>query len=241
MIRTLVLGIPLPQSTFDNASFLSAPSFSEYQRVVVEPSASARVVQEVVEGTQVHQTYGGQAIVNGRASAHAFGLGELLDMRRREGQRLIDSGGLVVLFGHPDVTVTGVGGDGEWRTYSWLPAPENLSYAEALVAGFGTPGAVLTDADHPFAPLVQAVANRVAYRAHLDEDALGVGEHARVFCRSAGGVAIGFELAVGQGSVVVLPVIQKPDTDRQAIAAAMVESLERWDARKRVGTGAETA
>jgi hypothetical protein len=231
VIRTLVLGIPLPHAAFDNASFLSAPSFSEYRRMVFEPSSAARVVQEVVEGTHIHQTYGGQAIVNGQGSAHAFGLAELLDMRRREGHRLVAGGGLVVVFGHPEITVSGVGGGGEWRSYSWLPSPEGLAYAEALVPGFGTPGAVLTDSEHPFAPLVHAVAHRVAYRVHLDEDAPGAGEAARVFCRSSGGVAIGFELTVGSGSLVVLPVIQKPDTDRQAIAAALVESLERWEGR----------
>jgi hypothetical protein len=238
MIRTLVLGIPMPHSTFDNASFLSAPSLSEYQRVVVEMGAAARVVQEVAEGTQVHQTYGGQAIVNGQASAYAFGLAELLEMRRREGERLVAGGGLVVVFGHPEMTVSGIGGDSEWRSYSWLPAPEMASYEDALVAGFGTPGAVLTDAEHPFAPLVSAVANRVAYRVHLDEDAPGVAD-ATVFCRSSGGVAIGFELSLGAGSLVVLPVIQKPDSDRQAIAQALVESFERWDARRRVGPAVE--
>ena len=232
MVRTLILGMPLPHSTFDNASFLSAPSLSEYGRVVVEIGAAARVVQEVVEGTHVHQTYGGQAIVNGQASAYAFGLGELLEMRRREGERLIAGGGLVVLFGHPEVAISGIGGDGEWRSYSWLPAPEMVSYGGALVPGFGTPGAaVLTDADHPFAPVITAVASRVAYRGHLDEDAPGVAEHSRVFCRSSGGVAIGFELSVGEGFVVVLPAIQKPDTERQAIAVALVESFERWGAR----------
>jgi hypothetical protein len=30
--RTLVIGIPLPHSTFDNYSFASAPSISEYTR-----------------------------------------------------------------------------------------------------------------------------------------------------------------------------------------------------------------
>src|SRR3990172_4909330 len=38
-MRTLVLGIPLPHVTFDNYSFLSAPSLFDYGRAIVETSA----------------------------------------------------------------------------------------------------------------------------------------------------------------------------------------------------------
>jgi hypothetical protein len=48
-MRTLVVGISLPHFTFDNASFLSAPSFSEYGRVIVDLRNRPRVRD--VEGT----------------------------------------------------------------------------------------------------------------------------------------------------------------------------------------------
>ncbi len=35
-MRTLVLGIPLPNVTFDNYTFLSAPSLFDYDRVLIE-------------------------------------------------------------------------------------------------------------------------------------------------------------------------------------------------------------
>jgi hypothetical protein len=225
-MRTLVLGIPLPHSTFDNHSFLSAPSLSEYSRVVVDLSAAASVVQEVVDGSGVHETYGGQAIVDGTASAHAFGLTELLAMRKREAERLFAGDGLVVAFGHPQARVK-LRDDEEWRTYTWLPEPEGISYETDLLAGFGTPGVVVTDSEHPFAPVVSAVAARAAYRVYLNEDADGAGESARVFARSSGGVAIGFELTVGNGRLIVLPALLKPQADRQIVAQAMIESFDQ--------------
>ena len=225
-MRTLIAGIAVPHFSFDNASFLSAPSFSEYGRLVVDLGAAARAAQDVVEGTTPHTTYGGQAIVNGKPSAHAFGLEDLLAMRRRETARLLEGGGLIVVFGQPEVIVPDVG-DG-WPSYSWLPNGEDFDWSRDLLPGFGMPGAVLTDADHPFAPIVEALASRLAYRVYLNEDGPA---SARVFCRSSGGVAIGFEVSVGAGHTIVLPAIEKPASDRQVISEALLRCFERWEAR----------
>lgn len=228
-MRTLVVGFPLPHSTFDNASFLSAPSFSEYGRVLADLGAAARVVGEVAGGRVPHITYGGQAIVNGPASDYAFSIAELLEMRRREAARLMDAGGLLVAFGHPEGAITGVSG-GDWRSYSWLPDGEDFRWSRDLMPGFGMPGAVLTDADHPFAPFVEALASRLAYRVYLNEDSAG---RSHVFCRSSGGVATGFEVSLGNGSAVILPAVQKPEADRQVISEALLGCFERWEARSR--------
>jgi hypothetical protein len=227
-VRTLVVGIPLPNPRFDNHSFLSAPSFSEYSRIVVEMSAVSAVIDEVIEGTSTQSTYGGQAIVNGPASSHAFPLADLLEMRRRETRRLLDGGGLVVLIGHPQVVHQAVGG-GLWASYSWLPPLEGFSYGDDILAGFGTPGAVLADAAHPFAPYVEALASRISYRVYVNEDASAFREHGRVFARGQAGVAIGFELKASEGRLVFLPAITKPQPDRQMIADAIVRCLEQWD------------
>jgi hypothetical protein len=192
---------------------------------VVDISAAARAVQEVVDGNGVHQTYGGQAIINASASPHAFSLTDLLAMRRREAERLFDAGGIVVAFGHPQARVPLP--DGNWSAYSWLPEPDGISYDTDLVPGFGTPGVVVTDAEHPFAPVVSAVASRAAYRVYLNEDADGAGQSARVFARSSGGVAIGCELKVGNGRMVVLPPLLKSQADRQIVAQTLIESFER--------------
>ncbi|MEX0683586.1 MAG: hypothetical protein WD904_05715 [Dehalococcoidia bacterium] len=229
--RTLVLGIPLPNVAFDNASFLSAPSFSEYTRLIIEPAAASRVIDEVVEKSESHQSYGGQAIVNGEASSYAFGLAELLEMRRRETARLVERGGLIVCFGYPDVAHSGVTGEPAWRRFSWLPETEGFSPPEHLLTGFGKPGATLTDEAHPFAPFISALAPKMAYRAYADEDAPALRDRGRVFARSAGDVAIAFDLPVGNGTIVFLPAIEKPEAIRTQVAQAIAECLTAWDAQ----------
>jgi hypothetical protein len=235
-MRTLVVGIPLPNLNFDNFTFLSAPSFIEYHRVIVDMAATARAVQEVVDGAAPHTTYGGQAIVNGAASAHAFPLAELLAMRHREAERLLANGGTIILIAHPETTVPNLlpahpeePGGGTWRSYAWIPEPEDFSYACDLLPGFGRSGAVLTDAEHPFAPYITELAPRIAYRAHINEDSNGFAEHGRAFARSSGGVAIAGEIAAAGGRLIILPALADPNKDRPQIAGAMVRCLERWD------------
>jgi len=228
-MRTLIIGLSLPSADFDNHTFLNAPSFAEYHQLVVDTAAVSRAVDDVVNATAAHTTYGGQAIVNGQASAHAFSLRALLDMRRRETEWVLAHGGLVVLLAYPEVAQPDVAG-GPWRSYDWLPPAEGFSYETDLLAGFGRPGAVLVDADHPFAPYVQQLAPHVAYRVYLNEAADSASQ-ARAFARSSGGQAIGFELSLGEGTLVVLPPLVKPEEERARTAAAIGDCLARWPER----------
>jgi hypothetical protein len=225
-VRTLIIGLPLANLEFDNYSFLSAPSFAEYQQIVVDTASVARVVDDVVNGGAAHSTFGGQAIVNGEASAHAFSLPVLLEMRRRETEWVVSHDGLVVLFAYPEVTQPDVAG-GPWRSYDWLPAPEGVSYAGDLHAGFGRPGVVLVDGEHPFAPYVQQLAPHLAYRVYLNPTAEATRE-AHVFARSSGGQAVGFELPLGEGRLIVLPPLVAPEKDRPRTAEALAACLALW-------------
>lgn len=228
-MRTLIVGFPLPNAQFDNHSFLSAPSFGEYQRIVVDMASVSRTVDQVAHGTAANATYGGQAVVNGEASPHAFPLRELLSMRRREAEWLLSHGGLVVLIGYPDIPHADIAG-GTWHSYDWLPQPESFSFQRDLLAGFGRPGAVLVDAEHPFAPFVRALASRLAYRVYVNEESPGLTENGHVFARSEGGVPIAFDIRAGEGHIVLLPPVMRPESDRPVTATALIDSFERWDA-----------
>ena len=230
-MRTLVIGLSLPNAQFDNYSFVSAPSFGEYSQIIVDMASVSRAVEDVIHGSAVHTTYGGQAVVSGEASAHAFPLGELLQMRRRETEWLLAHGGLVVLLGYPDVPHAGVAG-GTWQSYAWLPEPEGFSFERDLLAGFGRPGAVLVDAENPFAPYIQALASRLAYRIYVNEESPALAECGSVFARSEGGIPIAFEVPDGDGHLVVVPPILRPESDRAVITDAFLQSFERWRARR---------
>ncbi len=230
-MRTLVIGLSLPNAQFDNYSFVSAPSFGEYSQIVVDVASVSRTVDDVIHGTAVHSTYGGQAVVSGETSAHSFPLRELLQMRRRETEWLLAHGGLVALLGYPGFPHAGVA-DGTWNSYAWLPEPEGFSFERDLLAGFGRPGAVLVDAKNPFAPYIQGLASRLAYRVYVNEESPALAECGSVFARSEGGVPIAFQIQDGDGHLVVLPPILHPESDRAVITDAFLQSFERWAKRR---------
>lgn len=229
-MRTLVIGIPLPHVSFDNYTFVSAPALSEYQQLVVETSSISTVIEEVISGTREHRDFAGHTVHNAPSTAVAFSLQQILQMRRRESDWFFARRGVLVSFTHPDVEHPGFEGPCAWRRYSWLPAPEGFRYEEHLLPGFGTPGAEVTDPDHPFAPLISDLAPRLAYRATIDETAPNFSDYGRVFARAGSGAAIAAEITIGNGRLVLLPALLKPEADRAAVAQALFQSLERFRA-----------
>ena len=227
-MRTLVLGIPLPHPTFDNYSFLSAPSFSDYPRLVVDMASISRVVQEAAAAAGQHRTYDGQPVLPGPTSAQGFGLRELLEMRRREARLFLDGGGVIALLAHPDVPHPDLVAWPGWRRYGWLPAPEGLRYEEHLLPAFGNQGVILAEAAHPFAPWVEEFGPQLSYRVHVDESAPGFDSYGRVFARSPGGAAAGVALAVAAGAVVLLPLLVRFEQERQAMAETLFRCFQRW-------------
>jgi hypothetical protein len=231
-MRTLVMGIPLPHVSFDNYSFLSAPSLSEYQCVIVEMEGVSRAVQGVLDGEGEQRTFTGQQVVNGEASAAQFPLSQVLAMRQREATWALGRGAVVVCFAHPDARHVGVHDRGDWRRYEWLPEPQGSTYEELLFPAFGREGAQVVDAEHPFAAFGEGYGPRLAYRVQLDEQTAGFGEIARVFLRSPAGVAIGAELKVREGSVIILPPLLNATEGRIEVAECLFQCLERWQSAR---------
>lgn len=225
-MRTLVIGIALPNASFDNHSFLSAPSLADYQRLIVDMDAASKAVAEVAAGSAEHRTYTGLPIANGDSTTAAMGLADVLAMRRREAEWFLRQGGTLCAFSHPDVAVKAVRGNRDWRRYSWLPAPEGFSYAEHLHASFGKAGANAVE-DHSFVPYIERFGRNAGYRVRLDEDAAGFSDYASVFARSDGGAAIAAELRVLRSSVVLLPPLIRIESDRSPLAQTLLECFER--------------
>ena len=234
-MRTLILGIPLPHVTFDNYSFLSAPSLFDYDRMVVEMAALSDAVEQVVAGSQEHQTFGGQTVVNGPSAPRAFSLAELLRLRRLEVECLLARGGVVACFAYPDIAHEGIQSLPGWRRYDWLPAPKGFSYAEHLIAGYGKVGVELADDGRPFAPYVEEFGARLAFRAYVWEQEEDLSQNTRVFARSPGGAAVGVELTVGPGQIVLLPPIGDLDysRDRAPLANVIHRCLERLQGKEK--------
>ena len=204
-MRILALGTALPDSSVDNYDWASAPSFFDYDALVVEPAQSvSKLVEGVVEGKgDAPLTYEDEAVLDGPTTASAVGLADLLRRRRDETERLLARGGLVVCFAYPDVPHPHVSGFTGCHRYYWLPAPKGLDYGSAYVKPASGTQVQPSDFEHPFADYLERVHSHVQYRAIFAEAFSG----AHVIGRSNGGAAVAVELAVGGGRVVFLPAL----------------------------------
>jgi len=227
-MRTLVIGLPLPHVSFDNYSFISAPAFSEYQRLIVDTASVSKAVEEVVAGEGDYRNFAGHPVHNGPSTAAAFSLQDLLQMRRRESEWFLARGGLLVCLAYPDLQHPNVAEVCGWRRYSWLPAPPGFRYEEHLLPGFGMPGAELTAPGHPFAPFIESLSPRLAYRVTIDESAPNFSDYGQVLARSHGAVPIAASLAVAAGHIILLPPLLNAESDRAAVAQTLFACVERW-------------
>ncbi len=232
-MRILSLGVPMPGPRVDNHTFFNAPSFSDYAAAVADPAAASRVIEDVVAGTAEHRTYFDQPVVNGPSTPASVGLADLLLDRRRQTEKLLANGGVVVLMAHPDVTHTDIDGLPECSRYCWLPSPEGIAWrpphllrAEGVQIGD-------VERDHPLAAYVEAAVKNVGYCAEFDERAPGMQGTATVFARSAGGGAVGVEFRVAGGTVIFAPALVKTPSaeDRYRISDALQAGVARLTAR----------
>jgi len=204
-MRLLVIGMPLPNQRIDNYSFFNAPSFFDYDAMLVEPSALVQAVEEITGGGGTHATAADEPVVNAPTRGPNVGLGDFMRRRRDETQRLLDRGGTVAVFARPNYPLTFVSGFGGADQYSWLPTPVGLSYGEPyLMPAFGTQ-VVLTDSASSVAPFIEGYERWFHYRAYFAENTPAFAAVAHVFARSIGGAAVGVRFAVGRGQIIFLP------------------------------------
>lgn len=204
-MRILSLGLPLPGVPIDNYSFASAPSFFDYDALVVEPKALLQLIDDVAEGTKEHRLHSGERVVIEASVAREVSLVTLLRRRRDETERLLERGGAVVCFAYPNDTQ-------EVDRYCWLPAPEGIAYREPfLLRGTGARFDVVLD-DHPFAPLLLAWGEKLSYQACFAEDA------GCAIARSVGGASVAIELRAGEGRIVFLPPLERVPAAEQRYA-----------------------
>ena len=76
---------------------------------------------------------------------------------------------------------------------------------------------------------MKAFGVRLAFRAYASEQDEGFSQYGRVFARSLGGAAVGVELIVETGRVVLLPPLDSLNysNDRVPLANVLCDCLER--------------
>jgi hypothetical protein len=223
-VRILTLGCALPDAQIDNYDWASAPSFFDYDAIVVDPSALSKLINEAVNSTgETPLTYDDEPVIDGPTTADTVGLADLLRRRRDETERLLARGGLVVVFAHPDVAHSKVSGFTGAHRYYWLPAPAGMDYGVSNLKPAGGTQVKPLDYQHPFADYLESLSNNVQYRALFTEPGLG----GKVIGRSPGGAAIAVELEVGGGRIVFLPALPPRigPGERSNVAGLMVTAV----------------
>lgn len=228
-MRLLVIGMPLPSPRIDNHSFFTAPSFFDYDAVLVEPESISQVIEDVVGGGEAHNTAADEPVVNAATAGLNVGLADLIRRRREETERLLDRGGTLAVFARPNQAHPYVAGFGGADRYSWLPAPPGLTYGEPyLVPAFGTQ-VLLSDSASFFSPFIDGYLQWFHYRAYFSERFPNLSAAAQVFARSGGGAPVGVQFACGRGRIVFLPAMhQVPVGDlRFNLARTLIDCLAR--------------
>jgi hypothetical protein len=223
-VRILTLGCALPDSQIDNYDWASAPSFFDYDAIVVDPGELSKLINGVVDGAgDAPLTYDDDAVLDGPSTAEAVGLADLLRRRREETERLLSRGGLVVVFAFPDVAHTKVSGFTGAHRYYWLPAPAGMDYGTSYLKPASGTQVKPIDYQHAFADFLESLGNNIQYRALFAEPGL----NGKIIGRSPGGAAIATEIEVGGGRVIFLPALPPRigPGERSNVAGLMVTAV----------------
>lgn len=226
-MRILSLGVGLPDAAIDNYNWASALSFYDYDAIIVDPATSvSRMIEGVLKGEGEYKTYEDTPIADGPTSSDSVGLADVLRRRRDETERLLAKGGVVVVFGQPDVPHPRVAGFTGAHRYYWLPAPPGYDYGSTYVKPAIGRHVNVVDWEHPFANYLDARRNNVLYRASFQEGAAGFAG-SRVLARSDGGTAIAMEVPVGGGRVIFIPALplRISPSDRSRFAGNLVSAI----------------
>jgi len=235
-MRVISLGFALPDPRVDNHSIANAPALFEYDACLLDPAAVSRQIEDIAQGAGsssggMYQTPAGSPVMPGATGAFHFGLGELLEQRRREAQKLLERGGVIAVFGYPNAPHASVSTLPGANRYTILPAAPGVVYrAPQLLAGAGGGSIKALDHAHPFAAYLDDLAGRLRFRSWWDVDAIADFESVgTVLARSQGGAAVAVEFQVLAGRVVFLP---PPNTEprgaaRRNVTEALLESLIR--------------
>lgn len=208
-MRLLSIGCPLPNPEVDNFSVFTAPSYCDYDVLLVDPESITTVARRLLEEHAEFLAHDGRVVVNGATTASGVSAAELVRRRFDETERLLANGGTVIVLARPNAVQPGLVGFEGLDRYSWLPAPPGVSWGPPFLrAGEGQTVRVVAEA-HPLAGLLREYRSEFTWRVWFDERQPAVRESGRVIARGGSDVPIAVEFRVLGGRVAFLPVLRE--------------------------------
>ncbi|MCA9854141.1 MAG: hypothetical protein KC482_11195, partial [Dehalococcoidia bacterium] len=122
-MKVIVVGLPTPNPDIENYTAFNAPSYYDFDALVIDPDSLTRVAGELLSGEKEFNAQDGRTIVNAASNASGVSAGDQFQRRGAETERILESGGTVIVIGRPNAPITGIVGFEGADRYSWLPAP----------------------------------------------------------------------------------------------------------------------
>lgn len=227
-MRILAIGYPLPNVAIDNYNALTAPSYNDYDALIVDPASITRVAKELASGEAQYDAFDDRPVLNAPTTASSVSAAEQLRRRAEETRRLLEAGGLVVVLGRPDATESGILGFEGCDRYHWLPAPAGLSWSPPHLKPAEGKTVRIVAEDHPFTAVLRGARDDIRYRAAFDDRQAEVRRHGKVIATGGAGIPIAMEFPVLGGQVVFLPIMaDSPYANRSELAEALVDACRQ--------------
>lgn len=227
-VRILAIGFPLPNVSFDNYNPLTAPSYNDYDALVIDPLSITTTAKALLEEAAEYEAFDGRPVINAPTSASAVSAAEQFRRRADETRRLLEAGGLVVVLARPDAIHGGIHGFEGLDRYHWLPAPGGIAWGAPYLKPAEGKTVRITAEDHTFAEVLREFRRETGYRAVFDDRLPEVRRAGRVIAAGGGDIPIAMEFSVSGGRVVFLPVMAEgPYANRMELAQAVSDACLR--------------
>ena len=225
-MRVLVIGFAMPDPRIDNYQPLNAPAFFDYDALIVDPASFTSSAAALLNGEREFEAQDGRPVINGATTASAVSAADQLRRRGDETQRLLSSGGTIVVLARPNATLGGIVGFEGCDRYSWLPAPAGIAWGPPFLRAAEGATIRIAAEDHVFAPILRDFRKSFVVRAIFDDQHPALRTAGRVIARGGSGVAIGMEFSVLGGRVIFVPAaIDESGANRSKLAGRMVDAL----------------
>jgi len=226
-MRVLAIGYPLPDMAIDNYTVLTAPAYSDYDALIIDPASITKSVHLLLHEGGEFEAFDGRPVMNAPTSASAVSAADQLRRRADETRRLLEVGGSVIVMARPNATEAGVLGFEGCDRYHWLPAPGGLAWGTPyLRAAEGKTGRIVAE-NHPMAALLRNFRSDVGYRATFDDRQTELRSVGRVVAAGGSSVPIAMDFPVLGGRIVFIPAFSDDMTNRSPLATALVDVCRR--------------
>ncbi|MGH2633145.1 MAG: hypothetical protein ACRDG3_07030, partial [Tepidiformaceae bacterium] len=227
-MRVLAIGYPLPDMAIDNYNALTAPSYSDYDALIIDPASITRTVHTLLEDGGEFGAFDGRPVVNAPSSASAVGAADQLRRRADETRRLLEAGGTVVVMAKPNAVEAGVLGFEGCDRYHWLPAPGGISWGTPYLRAAEGKTVRIVAENHPIASVLRTFRADIGYRATFDDRQTELRSVGRVVAAGGSSVPIAMDFPLLGGRVVFIPAFADDmTTSRSPLATALVDVCRR--------------